>query len=406
MRAAWWALALGHIAVWPAISPAGDGPARMKVPPPAFSAPQNEPVPKFEAEGLKAIFFDGPAWRGKPTRVFAWVGLPKLELGKKAPGIVLVHGGGGTAFEAWVRLWVARGYAAIAMDTCGCVPTGTYGKWQRHEAGGPPGWGGFDKADEPIDDQWPYHAVVDVILAHSLLRSMPAVDPDRIGMTGISWGGYLTCIVSGLDNRFRFAAPVYGCGFLGEDSAWAAELKKLGARGERWLAMWDPSRYLMDGKMPKLWVTGTNDFAYPMDSLQKSYRLAGGPRTLCIRLRMPHGHGGPGENPAEIAAFANAIVGQGRPLATIEAHGRDDDRVWARFRSDATIVKAEILYTEDGGAWKDRRWERASAEVDVAARTASATVPLKAKVYYLNLIDERGLIVSTEHLETNSAPSR
>ena len=48
----------------------------------------------------------------------------------------------------------------------------------------------------------------DVILAHSLLRSWPRVDPERIGLTGISWGGYLTCIATGVDNRFKFAIPV------------------------------------------------------------------------------------------------------------------------------------------------------------------------------------------------------
>ena len=29
-----------------------------------------------------------------------------------------------TAFDEWVRLWVGRGYVAIAMDTCGKVPVG------------------------------------------------------------------------------------------------------------------------------------------------------------------------------------------------------------------------------------------------------------------------------------------
>jgi dienelactone hydrolase len=372
----------------------------MIVPSSAFQAPRHSPAPGFQAEGIKAIFFDGPAWKGNPTRVFAWVGLPKLERGAKAPGIVLVHGGGGTAFDYWVRLWVARGYAAIAMDTCGCVPRGTYGNWQRDDAGGPPGWGGFDRTDDPIEDQWPYHAVSAVIRAHSLLRSMPDVDTGRIGITGISWGGYLTCIVAGLDNRFRFAAPVYGCGFLGDDSAWADEFKRLGAKGQRWLAVWEPSHYLKDAKMPKLWVTGTNDFAYPMDSLQKSYRLAGGSSTLCIRLRMPHGHHGPGENPAEILAFADSIVRQGTPLARIEGQGRHGDRIWARFGSCPPIVSAELLYTRDAGAWKDRRWETSPAELDQPARIARATIPPRATVYYLNLTDDQGRVVSTEHKET------
>ena len=76
----------------------------------------------FPAKGLKALFYEGPPYRGKPTRVFAWYGEPKLEPGRKVPAMVLVHGGGGTAFEAWVRQWVRRGYAAIAMDTSGATP--------------------------------------------------------------------------------------------------------------------------------------------------------------------------------------------------------------------------------------------------------------------------------------------
>ncbi len=93
-------------------------PRPMRLTPEMLRAPAIRPASGFHAEGQEALFFDGLPWKGKPTRVFAWVGMPKLEPGKKAPGIVLVHGGGGTAFEAWVRLWMSRGYAAIAMDTC------------------------------------------------------------------------------------------------------------------------------------------------------------------------------------------------------------------------------------------------------------------------------------------------
>ena len=379
---------------------AADDPRPMTLPQHALSAPEHTAAPDFQAEGVKAILFEGLPWKGKPTQVFAWVGIPKLEPGKKAPGIVLVHGGGGTAFDSWVRLWVSRGYAAIAMDTCGCVPKGTYGKWQRHEAGGPPGWGDFEHTDEPMADQWPFHAVNDVIRAHSLLRAVPEVDPDRIGITGISWGGYLTCIVAGLDNRFKFAVPVYGCGFLGENSAWLPQFKTLGSKGNRWLAMWDPSHYLKNARMPMLWVTGTNDFAYPLDSLQKSYRTVPGPSTLCIRLRMPHGHNGPGENPPEILAFADAIMGQGAPLPTVEKQGRDGQKVWAEFQSKTPTAKAELLYTDDAGSWTTRLWKTAPAAVDQSAHTATATLPPKATAYYLNLVDDRNLIVSTPHQET------
>ncbi|MCX6946111.1 MAG: hypothetical protein NT173_15330, partial [Opitutales bacterium] len=81
-------------------------------------APRAGEAPGFNEPGVRAVLFDGPAYQGKPTRVFAWIGFPKLEPGRKAPGMVLVHGGGGTAFADWVRLWTSRGYAAIAMDTC------------------------------------------------------------------------------------------------------------------------------------------------------------------------------------------------------------------------------------------------------------------------------------------------
>jgi len=385
---------------------AADDSPRMRATPEMLKAPRHEPANGFQAEGVKGVFFDGMPWKGKPTRVFAWVGMPKLEPGQKAPGIVLVHGGGGTAFDAWVRLWVSRGYAAIAMDTCGAVPKGTNGNWQRHDAGGPPGWGGFDQVDQPLADQWSYHAAADVILAHSLLRSFPEVDSDRIGLTGISWGGYLTCLVSGLDDRFQFAAPVYGCGFLGDNSVWLPELKTMGPKGQAWLAAWDPSHYLPDGKMPKLWVTGTNDFAYPMDSLKKSYTAAGGTSTLCVRLRMPHGHGGAGENPEEIAAFADAILRKGEPLARILKHGREDGRGFATYQG-GTISKAEILFTKDAGPWTERKWEAAPADLDAASKRASAALPEGTTAFYINVIDEKGRVVSAPHEEIAApAPSR
>ena len=362
--------------------------------------PRTHPAKEPQARGVTSVFFEGLPWRKKPTQVFAYYGIPKVAPGTKVPGMVLVHGGGGTAFDAWVRLWTSRGYAAIAMDTCGCVPIGSYGHWQRHDAGGPPGWGGFDQIDQPLQDQWTYHAIADVVLAHSLLRSFPEVDPDKIGLTGISWGGYLTCIASGVDPRFRLAVPVYGCGFLGDNSAWLADFKQMGPeRSARWLACWDPSVWLRQARMPMLWVTGTNDFAYPMDSLQKSYRLTQGPHTLCLRVRMPHGHGGAGENPAEIAAFADNLLKRGQSLPRITGQGRAGEQVWAAFESPSPIERAELNYTCQTGRWQDRTWETAAAEINPTAAKVTARLPKGVKVYYLNLIDRRNLTVSTEHQE-------
>src|SRR3989339_1208208 len=105
--------------------------------------PRTSSAPEFEKNGVKAIYYEGVPLDGKPTRVFAFYGVPVAQNGQKVPGIVLIHGGGGTAFESWVELWNKRGYAAIAMDTCGCLPKGSKpnsrfsNKWERLPDGGP-----------------------------------------------------------------------------------------------------------------------------------------------------------------------------------------------------------------------------------------------------------------------------
>ena len=371
-----------------------------------YKTPRVFEAKEFATNSVTAIFYEGEPYQGKPTRVFAYYGVPKHEPGKKVPGIVLIHGGGGSAFVRWVLLWNRRGYAAISMDTCGAVSGNAYGQEQRghvrHAWAGPAGWGGFDKIGDPIKDQWTYHAVAAAVRGHSLLRSLPGVDVDRIGVTGISWGGYLTCIVAGVDDRFKFAVPVYGCGFLGDDSAWLSDFKKMGPENARkWLELWDPSAYLHLAKMPFLWVDGSNDFAYPLDSLQKSYRSLKVPYTLCTRLRMPHGHGAAGENPEEIYAFAEQTVKGDVALPMVTGVKREGRKVSVTFSSGTyTVVRAELNYTFDAGVWKKRKWESMPTPVcDSCSGKVEAEIPEKATVYYVNLFTEKGLVISTEHEE-------
>jgi dienelactone hydrolase len=367
------------------------------------NAPQVYPAPGFQEEGVRALFFEGLPWRGKPTRVFAWYGLPANRGSEKVPAMVLVHGGGGTAFAKWVKMWNDKGYAAIAIDTCGSVPTHVPAEgdskataWQHHEFGGPSCWdASFEQIDWTEKDQWTYHAIADIALANSLLRSFPEIDKRRIGITGISWGGYLTAIAASVDDRFRFAVPVYGCGFLGENSFWAPAIKKMGEKGRRWLDLWDPSVYLARAKMPFLWLDGTNDFAYPLDSLQKSYRLPRGPRYLSIHLRMEHSHGA-GQTPEEIFAFADQILKSGSRLAAVspqKVRGRD---VQVSYKANGSIARAELLYTMDSGDWEHRRWQSVPAGLNQDKHVARATLPEGAKVFFINLIDGRGLVVSSD----------
>ncbi|MGL4593283.1 MAG: acetylxylan esterase, partial [Thermoguttaceae bacterium] len=163
----------------------------------------------------RKVYFESVPYMGKPTRVMGFYSRP-AGIGP-FPGMVLVHGGGGTAFSFWTELWAARGYAAIAIDLAGqeaAEEVATEGKQPvvRMTDGGPPQddvakFSDFNIEKEEYKDRWTYHSIAALMKAHSLLRSLPEVDASRIGATGISWGGYLTSMLAGIDDRFQVVVP-------------------------------------------------------------------------------------------------------------------------------------------------------------------------------------------------------
>lgn len=381
------------------------------IPPEFFDPPTSRPADVCQemasAAGVRAIYYDGPQYRGQRTRVFAFYGAPKnAGPENRVPGIVLVHGGGGTAFESWVKLWVDRGYAALAMDTCGSVPIGTDPKrgrfsnrWQRLPDGGPAGWGGFDQMKEAPEDHWMHQATAAVILGHSWLRAQPEVDPERTGVTGISWGGVLTARAAGLDDRFKFAVPVYGCGFLDENSTWLPALEKMGESGRAWAERYDPGRVLANARMPILWLNGTNDFAFPVNSWRKSARTAPGTSRLCMPLRMSHSHQA-GQPPKEIEIFADSIVRDEEPLLKPGTPITRNGSAEVRWEGKPAATKAELIFTRStDGPYKEWKWEAQPATLDTESRTATAALPSDVRLWYFHITDERGAAVSTEHQE-------
>ncbi len=359
-----------------------------------------EVKPEWGKEVGKAreVYYPGEPFNGKPTRVFAYYAKPAMGEGP-FPAVVLVHGGGGKAFKDWAEHWAARGYCALAMDLAGNGPSG------RLEDGGP------DQGDvakfRPFDeksvkDMWTYHAIANVIRGHNLLRSLPEVDKDRTAVTGISWGGYLTCIVAGLDDRFKAAVPVYGCGFLHENSVWKpAKFDGVPAeQAKRWTETFDPSTYLPGVKCPILFLNGTNDFAYPLDSYQKSYQLVKSPRTLSVQVRLRHGHIWTFGEPD---AFIDSHLKKGAPLPTIGEMTRDGDIVRAPAASEKKLKAASLHYAVADGAWQKREWKTLAAEI----KDGKAIAKLPAErplVYYLTVTDERGLEVAAPHAEIPAAP--
>lgn len=353
--------------------------------------------PKFEklpSQGLpaniKPILYDGEPFQGKPTRVFAYLAIPEQKARKVFPAMVLVHGGGGTAFPEWAQLWADRGYVALAMDLAGCGADG-----KRMPNGGPGQLDANKFGDNPVKDMWTYHAVADVLRGVSLLLSLPEVDPDRIGITGISWGGYLTCIVAGIDDRLKVAVPVYGCGHIHENSVWNNTFAALPeGRRRNWIENWEPSRYVGQTIMPVLFVNGTNDFAYPLDSYQKTYRKVAN-RTLAITVALPHGHP-QGWAPKEIGLFVDSVLNEGKPLPKITSAALLDNQVEVTFTSAVPLPKAGLHYTADVGPWQKRAWKTIALEPKDG--TVRAKLPAERPlVYFVTVTDERGATVSTEH---------
>lgn len=342
-----------------------------------------------EDGNVTALYYAGEPFQTKPTRVFAYLARPTSG-GPRFPAMVLVHGGGGKAFREWAELWASRGYVALAMDLAGRGPDG-----QRLPDGSPDQNDQAKFQAETIGSYWSYHAVANVIRGVSLLAGRPDVDPDRIGVTGISWGGYLTCIVAGLDDRLRVAVPVYGCGFLHENSAWIPRFEKMSPEDRtRWVEHFDPSRYLGQADMPMLFVNGTNDFAYPLDSYRKSYQLVAD-HQLCVTVNMPHSHPA-GWKPVEIGIFVDSILKDGVPLPVLGVSSRMDGTVTIPVASKTKLTAAQLHYTTDTGPWQKRQWtsKPAMLESDMVRATVPSERPV---VYFLTVTDERNATVSSEH---------
>ena len=365
--------------------------------------------PAFEwlddASPVRSLMYAGEAYGGKPTRVFAWYATPAALDGeapeKRFPAVVLVHGGGGTAFREWAELWAKRGYAAIAMDLAGHRPMEGKDPHNRTNRTRLPD-GGPNQTDaekffsiaQPPSEQWPYHAVASVLKAHSLILSFPEVDPDRTAVTGISWGGYLTSIVAGVDSRFKAAVPVYGCGFLHENSVWLPQFAKMKPEErERWITLWDPSRYLPAVSMPILFMNGTNDAAYPLDSYMKSFDAVPGTKQIRVTINMPHGHP-PGWAPQEIGLFIDHYLRGGEPLPSVGEPKTGKGIVQLSCTSPAKIKEAALHFTTDTTAINKRAWQTKPAKVEGEAITAESP-PADATAWFVTVTDERGAIVSS-----------
>lgn len=357
-----------------------------------------------DSKPVRALFYGGEPLEGKATGVFAYYASPATlgidtTPGKQFPAMVLVHGGGGNAFEQWVTLYAKRGYAAISMDLSGNWKPEPGQKPEHFPEGGPSQDDGtkFRETASPHHDQWTYHSVANVVLAHSLIRSLPEVDVERTGVTGISWGGYLTCIVAGVDPRFKVAVPQYGCGFLADNSAWSRSWfdpkKREWTWMQKWTQLWDPASYAGSTTMPMLFLNGSNDFAYPLDSYMKTYALVQSPKNIAIKPAMPHGHI---FDVPEALLFIDSVLQGGVPLARVTRCSVQGGKVNAEVETKTALTAATLQFTTSPHSEnKTRAWTAQPLAID-GTKISGEGPPADATAWYVSIQDERGVFVSSE----------
>ena len=150
------------------------------------------PAQVIEPERFTARSEDG-------TEVEAWVVRPAgFEEGKRYPVLLSIHGGPfaqyATSFFDEFQVYAGAGYAVVFANPRGS--SGYSEEWGRAIRGpldgAGPGWGSVDYED--------LMAVMD-----EALERFDFLDPERMGVLGGSYGGYMTSWIVGHTNRFKAA---------------------------------------------------------------------------------------------------------------------------------------------------------------------------------------------------------
>lgn len=357
---------------------------------------------------VRSLAFDGLIYKGKPTKIFAYYSNPALIQGlssenKKYPGVILVHGGGGKAFKQWVSKWATDGYAAIALDL---GATGGSDDVYVSDAPKQNGYTCFvDIALGDLRNMWSYHAVADVILSHSLLLSFPEVDDNKTVITGISWGGYLTCLAASLDNRFKAATPVYGCGFYSE-CAFNSDLAKMTPTDNlKWLKYFDPSNYLPYAKPKFQFINGNKDAYFFVNAYHKTYSLIKPEqRTVTIFPNMRHSHPD-GWAPIEIRYFFESVINAGNELMKVGEVSVQDTLLSVPFQSNINVTSATFYYSNDlNAANATREWIELKATVDNQNKVSFCKKP-EFKIGFFILKDAQNMSVSSSYIYYNDLQS-
>jgi len=202
------------------------------------------------------------------SEVYAVIASPNVK--GKYPGILVLHGGGGKAEKNKAIAWARRGYVAVAPDLPGIANPKdliyTKGRWNGLKYG-------TERyvANPDITSSVIFDAVLSGIKSLYLLRSQPSVNPSKIGVVGVSWGGYLTTMICGLaGNQVKAGFSVFGCGFYELTSQQPTLQQMPELEREQWLKYLDAGRRANNIKAAFFIAGAANDFFYWPKAVQKT----------------------------------------------------------------------------------------------------------------------------------------
>ena len=339
--------------------------------------------------------------------MFAYIGVPKgATEDNPVPAVVCVHGGSGVAFPEWVKLWNDKGFAAIAMTLTGDGPdvpstpseaASAVGQYP-HPYMGVTCWGpNAFLAD--VESAAMYQNVLNVIRAHNVLRSCPGVDETKTGITGISWGGVTTTTVIGVDDRFRFAVPVYGTGYLDESETYFSSYFTPTAN----TVEWDPANFAARSSVPTLYINSNSDVHFSINSTTKTAGVTENSK-ISIHHQLAHGYG-TGWGRPEIYAFAEAMVNGGSdPFITISEEKAENGTLTAKIAYPTGVSLASVTtyyITEEALPYYDSKDDINWESIETYTQTAdgvSVSLPSDATFCYASLMDNNGNIISTKFI--------
>uniref|UniRef100_A0A7V5CT73 S9 family peptidase n=1 Tax=Acidobacterium capsulatum TaxID=33075 RepID=A0A7V5CT73_9BACT len=198
-------------------------------------------------------------WTNEGFHVQGWLLYPKnYDPAKKYPLIVYVHGG-----PAYANLahWPYAGYGPVPFSALGYFvlmpnPRGSYGEGER-----------FTKANRK---DFGYGDLRDILTGVDAVEKQVPVDNNRVGLTGWSYGGFMTMFA--VTQTHRFHAAVAGAGisdwksYYGENSIDQWMIPFFGASVYNDPAVYAKSsaiNFIKNVKTPTLVVVGSNDKECP-----------------------------------------------------------------------------------------------------------------------------------------------